>query len=51
MAVITIDTFRMMHALLALLFGIIIISWKKSLNYLVGTYFLLVALLEFLYIF
>ncbi|MFH1592425.1 MAG: DUF3096 domain-containing protein [Candidatus Woesearchaeota archaeon] len=45
MVLLTIGNFQLINALLAVLFGIIIIKWKKSLNYLVGIYFILVGLL------
>ena len=46
--VISIGVAGLISSLITILFGVIIIVWKKSLNYLIGFYFLLVGILGLL---
>ena len=38
----------LISSVLTILFGVIVIGWKKSLNYLVGIYFVVIGLLGLL---
>ncbi|MFH1376432.1 MAG: DUF3096 domain-containing protein [Candidatus Woesearchaeota archaeon] len=46
--VISVSIAGLLSAILSLVFGIIIIKWKKSLNYLIGFYFILIGILGLL---
>jgi hypothetical protein len=48
MPIITINIAGLISSILAIIFGVIIIAWKKSLNYMVGIYFILAGILGLL---